>query len=452
MHLYLGIDFGTSGARAIAIDANGEIQAESRCTYNIRDFGDWETALYSLLEQMPPNLRQEILAIAIDGTSATLLMTDALGQPIGSPNIYSDACKPESLAKIKAFAPLGHIVHSATSSLAKLVEAIAQLAEQPPSQKSAKLPYVFWHQADWLGFLLHGYLGVGDYHNALKLGYDVEKLCYPNWLIDWFFGELDRYQLDLKLPDIVAPGKAIAELKPELVQKFGMNSRCIVCAGTTDSTAAFLASAGSCSPTVGTAVTSLGSTLVVKVLSQVRLENPQYGLYSHRLDTEQGTLWLVGGGSNTGGAVLKQFFSDRELQELSDRIPTERVSPLDYYPLPSKGERFPICDPNLGHRLEPRPSNRVEFLHGLLESMAKIEARGYELLQSLGASPITQIYTAGGGAKNVAWTKIRDRYLPAPLVPAIQTEAAYGAALLAKLCSLKDSSKPMLKGKATQVV
>jgi hypothetical protein len=37
---------------------------------------------------------------------------------------------------------------------------------------------------------------------------------------------------------------------------------------------------------------------------------------SHRLDD----MWLVGGASNTGGAVLRQLFTDEQLKELSARI------------------------------------------------------------------------------------------------------------------------------------
>lgn len=37
---------------------------------------------------------------------------------------------------------------------------------------------------------------------------------------------------------------------------------------------------------------------------------------SHRLDD----MWLVGGASNTGGAVLRQLFNDEQLKELSARI------------------------------------------------------------------------------------------------------------------------------------
>ena len=44
------------------------------------------------------------------------------------------------------------------------------------------------------------------------------------------------------------------------------------------------------------------------------------------------------------------------------------------------GDRFPINDPYLEPRLAPRPDDPIEFLHGLLESMARIEAQGYKLL------------------------------------------------------------------------
>ena len=41
------------------------------------------------------------------------------------------------------------------------------------------------------------------------------------------------------------------------------------------------------------------------------------------------------------------------------------------------------------------------------------------------------MFTAGGGARNEKWTKIRERLLGLPVSKASQTEAAYGAALLA---------------------
>lgn len=90
----------------------------------------------------------------------------------------------------------------------------------------------------------------------------------------------------------------------------------------------------------------MGSTLAIKLLSTRRVDDARYGVYSHRLDDK----WLVGGASNTGGAILRQLFSDEQLERLSQEINPTVASPLDYYPLQSSGERFPVADPNLAPR------------------------------------------------------------------------------------------------------
>ncbi|MEL6321989.1 MAG: FGGY-family carbohydrate kinase, partial [Cyanobacteria bacterium J06626_14] len=100
-------------------------------------------------------------------------------------------------------------------------------------------------------------------------------------------------------------------------------------------------------------------------------------------------------------------------------------------PLCQSGERFPINDPQLPPKLDPRPENKVEFLHGLLEGMARIEAKGFQLLAELGATPLRTVFTAGGGAKNAAWMAIRQRQLGVPTTTSAQTEAAFGTACLA---------------------
>jgi len=393
----------------VVITAAGTIQAEAQYPFEgtINLAASWQKALFALIEQIPQAVRQEIRAIAFDGTSSTVLLCDDAGQPVTEPLLYNDARGVEVLDKVKAIAPANHTVLSATSSLAKLF----WITQQSDLQKAR----YFLHQADWLAFLLHGKLGISDYHNALKLGYDVEKLCYPTWLENLPFKEW--------LPQVLPPGTPVSQVSADIVSRFGFSPDCLVCTGTTDSIAAFLAS-GANSP--GEAVTSLGSTLVLKLLSHSRVEDARYGIYSHRL----GDLWLVGGASNTGGAVLRHFFTDAELESLSSQIKADTESPLDYYPLLKPGDRFPINDPQLPPRLEPRPDNPVEFLQGLLESIARIEAQGYQRLQQLGATPLTCVYTAGGGAKNPIWTKIRDRHLRVPIVSARHTEAAYGTALL----------------------
>ncbi len=411
--LRLGIDFGTSGARAIAIDAQGEIVAQSRVNDLDQTPQAWRSALESLLSDLPQTVRSQIVGIAINGTSSTVLLCDAAGTPLLEPLMYNDARAIEQLPKLQAIAPPAHTVQSATSSLAKLL----WFSQQPEFEQSV----YFLHQADWIASLLHGKLGISDYHNALKLGYDVEQLRYPDWMRTGLAA-----QLQTRLPDVRSPGATIGLVLPQWCDRFGLPASCGVYAGTTDSIAAFLASGAQ---EIGEAVTSLGSTLVIKLLSETRLEDARYGIYSHRL----GNRWLVGGASNSGGAVLNAFFSPEQIQQFCLEIDPTISTPLDYYPLLKPGDRFPINDPQLKPRLEPRPASDREFLHGLLEGIARIEAQAYSLLHQLGASPLRQVYTAGGGAKNQVWTQIRSRWIGKPVSSAQYSEAAYGTARLVKL-------------------
>lgn len=437
----LGIDFGTSGARAIAINGTGEILAITRTDYQLRDYATWQIALYELIRALPIKIKRNIGRILIDGTSATVLLCDRQGKAIAPAMIYSDRCPLEVLEVIQQIVPNDSIACNASSSFAKLVTLIAQIdLARPSSDPASNLLYLL-HQADWLGYCLHGKLGFSDYHNALKLGYDPQILDYPAWLKMWF--RTSGHAPSLVLPQVCAPSHPVGIIQAAIAQKLALPLDCEIVAGTTDSNAAFIATIGTAAPGLGTAVTSLGSTMVLKVVSDRPINNANYGIYSHRWDyasnnSPQDCLWLVGGASNVGGAVLRQFFEQQQLLDLSailnDRLNPYYPSPLDYYPLPQTGDRFPINDPALKPRLEPRPADPVEFLHGLLESMARIEAQGYDLLQNMGAAPVTQVYTAGGGAKNAVWTKIRDRHLPnlqSLSTDPLKTEAAYGSALLA---------------------
>ena len=68
---------------------------------------------------------------------------------------------------------------------------------------------------------------------------------------------------------------------------------------------------------------------------------------------------------------------------------------------------------------------------GMLEGMSRIEADAYQLLAKLGATPVTCVLTAGGGAVNDKWTAMRVAALGVPVAAAAQgglLRAAHAAA------------------------
>jgi xylulokinase len=416
-----GIDFGTSGARIMVLDDRQALVYQGRIRLDQGPQQDlsvqWQGSLQTLLDAMPATVRQKVRAIAINGTSGTVLLCDRVGNALTEPLLYNDNRGQSVLPQLQGLVPDSSPALSATASLASLLWWQANLPPEIWQQARYCL-----HQADWLAAQLHGQWGISDYHNALKIGYNVGALAYPEALQGLSVAPL--------LPEVVAPGSRIGPVGKEAARQYDLHPTCQIHAGTTDSIAAFIAS-GACQP--GTAVTSLGSTLVLKLLSTTRVEDRTLGIYSHRF----GDLWLVGGASNTGGAVLNAFFSEAELVQLSQEIDPAVPSKLDYYPLLTSGERFPINDPAYPPRLAPRPEQPEDFLHGMLEGIARIEARGYQQLQRLGASALTQVLTAGGGAQNPTWTAIRQRHLPVPVEIAAQTEAALGTARLAQSGGLR---------------
>lgn len=412
----LGIDFGTSGCRGTVLDAAGNVIAEAAVPLppsrtNGREAEQSPQDWWQALKQLMPALLAQcdpatIRAIALDGTSGTVLLTDPAGEPLTAALMYNDNRATEQAARVAEIAPRHSAAHGTGSGLAK---ALWLLQDHP----SARIHT----QADWLAGRLCADFSTTDANNALKLGYDPVAREWPEWLAALGINAA-------MLPRVVEPGTPIGTLRPELAETWGLSNSVTICAGTTDSTAAFIA-AGASQP--GEAVTTLGSTLVLKVLSTEPVFAPEYGVYSQPL----GELWLVGGGSNSGGAVLRHFFNDEQMAQLSAQIDPSQPSDLDYYPLNQPGERFPLNNPQLLPRLEPRPDNDALFFQGLLEGIAHIEKAGYELLAQLGAPWPVSVRSSGGGAKNEVWTQIRQQLLGVPMLTAMQQEACYGAARLA---------------------
>jgi D-ribulokinase len=418
---WIGIDLGTSGCRAVAIDDAGrELTcartdlAEPLSSAPGRHEQDpelwWQAVLETLTSLGAALPDREPVALCLDATSATLLLTTPDGDPCGSALMYNDRRALTEAAAIDRRAPADSPARGPSASLAKLIHLARH--RTPATRHALAL-----HQADWIVGRLTGRHGISDWNNALKLGYDAEHLRWPDWV-----GAL--IPEGVQLPQVLAPGDPVAPLDARLAHRLGWPSSLQILAGTTDSTAAVIA-AGAREP--GDAVTSLGSTLVLKILAERPVSASAYGIYSHRF----GDAWLVGGASNSGGAVLRRHFSDAEIAALSREIDPARPSGLEYYPLVGPGERFPRNDPDLAPRLSPRPTDPRVFLQGLLEGIARIEAEGYARLAELGAPRPRRIASIGGGAVNPTWTAMRERLLGVPVTIAEHRDAAYGAALLA---------------------
>jgi len=488
---FIGFDLGTSGARISIIEkassnddtttgGYNEVHSDATSYSEYDNPKSWTDAIHTLLTNTPQPLRSKTKSICVSGTSASCLLVNPIGGKVAAnrnTKMYdydithsregiNPAASVEAATWIDKYAPANHATRAPTSALSKLLHYHACHPIQPSERLTHQSEYVATTiflanpKQCGAGTTSNRRVYTSDWHNALKLGYDVRELKWPDWLVE-LLREVGIHSA--VLPPVVEPGSVVGTLSSSVVERYGFSEDAVVVGGTTDSNAAFVAAVaagggGSSVPKYGVAVTSLGSTLAMKMLSRTFVEDSKRGVYSHRFpvfrqngggaDANETTgsteeAWLVGGASNVGCAVLRQEqFSNEELLELSQEphMDVSTNSPYNYYPLTKPGERFPIADGTKQPLLEPKPESRAEYLKGILQGIATVERRGFEVLGELGASPSfpEDVWTAGGGSKNDAWLKMRERLLRESfgcdgirVRRAERAEASFGAAFLA---------------------
>jgi sugar (pentulose or hexulose) kinase len=386
--LALGIDFGTSGVRIAIINTKKEILFTSSKTYSksLEISEDWINSLRILIKEIPKGLKEKLVCCSIAGTSGTLLACKRNGEPIGKALPYFLSCAEYS-HEIKKLFTKKCAGSSISGSVGRALRLLALYGNE----------IILRHQADWIsGWLINNW-EYGEEGNNIRMGWEIPNSSWPE-----NFQNLDWLKC---LPKIIPSGQIMGIIGTKKAKELSLPNNLQVIAGTTDSNAGVLATF----PNKNDGITILGSTIVIKKFVNKPLAGD--GISNHKLLGN----WLSGGASNTGAAILLDFFNLEYIEELSKQINPHKSTGLDLLPLSNPGERFPVDDPNLQPKLEPRPVSDSLYLHALFEGLAKIEARGWQKLNELGADLPRQIITIGGGAKNITWKKIREREIGIPI-------------------------------------
>ncbi len=425
--LFLGVDLGSSGLRlavlAEAGAAGGQpddplLSRQSPYPGRLEEPEAWRQGLIALLATVPEEIRRRVVSVAIDGTSGTLLACGTDGRllppPLEQALPYHLACTEQSgaiaalLGQASGDVP-SHPAASASGSLARALRLLALALE------AGLVPgLLLRHQADWLmGWLLDDWRW-GEEGNNVRLGWDLQQG-------HWLAGVASGLGVET-LPQIRSSGSLLGPLAPAAAACLGLPGDCKVVAGSTDANAAVLAA----DPQAGDGIAVLGTTLVLKQFVAAPLAGA--GLSNHRVAGR----WLAGGASNAGAGVLRRFFDDERIAELSRQITTDRPTGMQLRPLSRKGERFPVDDPELEPILGPRPVSDARYLQALLEGLTAIEATGWQRLRQLGAPALQRVISVGGGARNSQWRALRSRALGIPVLNRPKRTAALGMALLAR--------------------
>jgi sugar (pentulose or hexulose) kinase len=442
-----GVDIATQGVRAVCSDAGGRVLGAGEQALPAphrpapgwveQDATTWWPAVAGALRAatgaLDPAARARIVAVTVSGTSGTVVLADRRGEPMGPALLYSDgrAAADAELAQragATRWRRLGLRI-APSFGLPKL----AWLCRQPGVRDAAAHA---WSATDLVVGRLLGASPPTDWSHALKSGYDALRL-------EWPADVYDALDVPLRLlPDVLPPTASAGLVGADASAATGLPRGCEVRLGMTDGCAAQVA-CGSAAP--GDFVSVLGTTLVVKGVSEKLLVDPAGAVYSHR---HVDGWWLPGGASNVGGGALAHGSGVRDLRAL-DRAAAERgPATVITYPLIGVGERFPVVDPNARSFLVGSPADDIERHRATLEGVAFVERLAYDRLAALGADIGASIASAGGGGRSAVWNRIRATVLDRTLLLPRNPTTAAGACVLAASGTLHptlgDAAKAMV--------
>jgi sugar (pentulose or hexulose) kinase len=389
---FIGIDIATESTRALLVDENAKVlcSASAKLASVIRgddgsvtqDPKSWVVAVASLIAEiqvLAASAQVEPISLVISATSGTFTLVNGEGRAVIPAAMYNDgrAANPLDRAifirKTERLEGNLHLVHTPEF-------VIASLLKLKPQEIAT------------------------DWSHALKTGVD---LCVQNWkpeILSQARGE------NISLPKVVAPGT-----------KLGAIGNLNIYAGMTDGCTAQISAGGA---DLGSAVTTLGTTMVIKLVTDRNVSGP--GFYSHLLPANK---WLVGGASNLGGISFKEYASD--IKNWDAKAAAHGPASFVTYPLNSKGERFPIANKDLAKMESGKPNDETDNYRAILEGIAFSEKLSYEILAKAGAPLAGELRTAGGGAKSPIWCKIRATIMNRPVIAQKDSGSDLGATLIA---------------------
>lgn len=456
--LFMGIDVGTTGVRSLICDEEGKIVAQSEVSlkdavcpdlppgYSEQIPEKWWIAVKESILRVTDKINKkgysprDILALACDSTSGTIIPVDKKGRPLYNALMYNDtrAIKQASIINKVARDFVDKIGHKfkPSDALCKIL----WIKQHLPSLY--KNTYKFIHAADFITGKLSGNFSISDESNSLKTGYDIIDRKWPD-----FIEKRLGISIDL-LPRVLPSGDAIGEITYSTAKQVGLAAGISIRGGATDGTASFISSGAY---QEGDWNSTLGTTLVVKGISRRLIKDPVGRIYCHR---HPDGYWLPGGASSSGGECLEKKFKNKRLESLNSMVPKYTPTSIFVYPLVRKGERLPFVNPRAEGFIVGTPKDEYELYTAYLEGIAYVEKWIYEVVSLLGAKVGDKIYTSGGGNKSNPWLQIRADVLQKTLVKAKFTSAALGCAILAAsrtfYTCLKEATRNMV-GEKTEI-
>jgi xylulokinase len=440
--LYLGIDLGTSGVKALLAGEDGGVVAQEtaplavsrpRPLWSEQDPEDWWRAACAAVLSL--GKRAELAAVRAIGLSgqmhgATLL--DASHRPLRPAILWNDGRSAEACRRLEALAPASRAITGNLAMPGFTAPKLLWVREHEP-EVFARVATVLLPK-DLLRLRMTGELATDVSDASGTLWLDVAKRRWSDEMLAAC--GLDRGAMPRSCEGTEVTGR----LRAEVAEAWGMR-RVPVAAGGGDQ-AAGAAGAGVIRP--GDASLSLGTSGVYFVAGDRFRPNPERAVHAfcHCIPGawHQMSVTLSAASCITWVAALTGAPDEAALlAEVEARsAPPSRLLFLPYL----SGERTPHNDPEatgvfvgLDHE-----TDRAALGRAVLEGVAFALADGQAALLESGTE-ISEVSVIGGGARSALWGRVLASALDRPLAyrAASDVGPALGAARLARIATTGDA-------------
>jgi xylulokinase len=447
MSLLLGIDVGTSSAKAVLYTLNGEIVGRGACSYPVdvprpgwaeQSPASWWRGVTEAVQgacACRADVPHSIAAIGISGQMHGTLLADECGRPLAPAVIWPDTRTGTQVREIEDTVGRDRLIGLCGSPAATGFQAatVRWIQQNRPALWSDTHKVLL--PKDYVRFRMAGeyHTDPSDASGTLYLDVGRHVWCQP------ILAALDVDHA--RLPPIVASTTVVGGLTPAAAGDLGLRPEIPVVVGAADTAAGGLgAGAVSCEDLIVTLSTG-GQIVQPAERAAVDAAGRVHTFCAARLMSGAGPGWYQLGAVLSAGAALTWLrdnvfglSGDAALVEMTSWAVSAPVGARGLVFLPYlTGERTPHMDASacgllLGLRSD---HDRACIVRAVMEGVALACRDAYDALVELGADP-RQVILAGGGSRSRLWRQIIADVFALPVLHLLGSDqSATGAALLA---------------------
>lgn len=436
MTVLIGLDIGTTGARAIAVDLAGAVVAQASCEYPLlsprsgwteQRPEDWWDATRQTLGRLGAQVGSQVAGLGLTGQMHGAVVLDASDRVIRPALLWNDQRTEAQCLEITDLVGFDRLIGIAGNPALTGFQApkLLWLREEEP-ESFARIARVLLPK-DYVRLHLTGeyVTDVSDASGTLLL--DLHRR-------DWSRELLDTLALPAKwMPTVLESPDVSGRLLPEIAAELGLPTGVPVVAGAGDNAAAAI---GNGIVRGGLVSSSIGTSGVI--FAHTPGLSPEPGGRLHAFcHAVPGNYHLMGVTLSAGGSLrwwrdaLGDSLTYDELTELAGSAPPGAEGLLFLPHL--AGERTPHLDPAArGAFFGLTARHRLAHLtRALMEGVTFSLRACLEIMTGLGVT-VKQIRATGGGGRSAFWRQLQADVYGMPVHRTVADEGpAYGAALLA---------------------